>query len=426
MAELTTELPVPDEPKLVENLTHFVRALRRAGVPVGTGALRDVVEALALVGVGQREDFYWVLRSHFVTSPEQGVVFDQLFRLFWRDPRYLDHMMAAMLPSVRGVSPEEKAKPAARRAAEALVAATQAPDPDLSEGEEVEFDFSATQSAQERLAHLDFEQMTAEELLQAKRSIAAMTLPVPPLRGRRLRPAAQGLRADWRRMMRSACRTGGEVQALARRSPPPRWPDLVVICDISGSMSRYSRMMLHFLHAVANLKPQRGQTQSGRGRWARVQGFTFGTQLTNITRHLRARDVDVALAAAGAQAQDWRGGTRIGACLQDFNHSWSRRILGTGAVVVLVTDGLERGDPQQLAQEMQRLHLSSRRLIWVNPLLRWDGFAPKAGGIRAMLPHVDSLRAGHSLESFAALTEALSSPDDVGERDRLLRAMEQS
>ena len=421
MAELTTDLSLPDNPKLVQNLTYFVRALRRAGVPAGTGALGDVVQALALVGVGTREDFYWVLRANFVTSPEQGTVFDQLFRLFWRDPRYLEHMMAAMLPSVRGVTPEDKAKPAARRASEALVPAIESEEQDQQDGEEIAFDFSATQSAEERLAQLDFEQMTAAELSEAKRSIAALTLPVPPLRGRRLRPAPQGARADWRRMMRSACRTGGEVQTLARRSAPPRQPDLVVICDISGSMSQYSRMMLHFLHAVANRPPQRG-----KGGWARVHGFTFGTRLTNITRHLRARDVDAALAAAGAQAQDWQGGTRIGTCLQAFNCDWSRRVLGTGAIVILVTDGLERGDPQQLAQEMQRLHLSSRKLIWVNPLLRWDGFAPAAGGIRAMLPHVDSLRAGHSLNSFSALAQALSTPQDVGERDRLLRVMWQN
>ena len=210
-------------------------------------------------------------------------------------------------------------------------------------------------------------------------------------------------------------RQGGDIHSLARLSPRPRWPNLVVLCDISGSMSQYSRMVLHFLHAVANHK--------GAG-WAKVHGFTFGTRLTNITRHLATRDVDAALAAAGAEAQDWEGGTRIGDCLHDFNRDWSRRVMGQGAVVLLITDGLDRGDGAALAHEMQRLHLSARRLIWLNPLLRWEGFAPKATGIRAMLPHVDSFRAGHSIATLEELALAISHPDDAGEKARLMAAMQ--
>ena len=179
-------------------------------------------------------------------------------------------------------------------------------------------------------------------------------------------------------------------------------------------MSQYSRMVLHFLHAVANAK--------GQG-WARVHAFTFGTRLTNITRHLRQRDVDAALAAAGAEAQDWEGGTRIGQCLHAFNRDWSRRVMGQGAVVLLITDGLDRDDPDQLSREMERLHLSARRLIWLNPLLRWDGFAPKARGIAAMLPHVDSFRAGHNIAALEELAEAISQMRDAGEKDRLMAAL---
>jgi uncharacterized protein len=189
---------------------------------------------------------------------------------------------------------------------------------------------------------------------------------------------------------------------------------LVVICDISGSMAQYSRMVLHFLHAVAN---QRGQG------WAKVHAFTFGTRLTNISRHLQHRDVDAALKAAGAEAQDWSGGTRIGSSIAAFNRDWSRRVLGQGAVVLLITDGLDRDETGVLEAAMARLHLSTRRLIWLNPLLRWDGFAPRAAGVMAMLPHVDSFRAGHSVASLQALGEVISKASDVGEKARLMQML---
>ena len=211
--------------------------------------------------------------------------------------------------------------------------------------------------------------------------------------------------------MRNAMRKGGEMQSLSMKTSRIRWPRLVALCDISGSMSHYSRAVLHFLHAVSNTQ--------GAG-WARVHAFTFGTRLTNITRHLATRDVDAALAAAGAQAQDWEGGTRIGQCLRQFNRDWSRRVLGQGAVVLLITDGLDRDDNAKLAREMERLHLSARRVIWLNPLLRWDGFAPRAKGIRAMLPHVDSFRAGHHIASLEALAHAISRPDDLGQKARMM------
>ena len=240
--------------------------------------------------------------------------------------------------------------------------------------------------------------MSAAEQAAARRAIARLELPVRPIASRRTRVDPRGRVADWRGTMRAALRSGGEVQALVTRARRTRWPNLVALCDISGSMSDYSRMLLHFLHAAANAK--------GAG-WAQVHAFTFGTRLTNITRHLRRRDVDAALAAAGREALDWEGGTRIGECLHAFNRDWSRRVLGQGAVVLLITDGLDRGDPARLAAEMERLHLSARRLIWLNPLLRWDGFAPRARGIRAMLPHVDAFRACHSLASLEELVAAL-------------------
>ena len=409
------DIPIPENGKLRDNITHFARALRRAGLPIGPGRVRLAIQAVAAAGFDRKPDFYWTLHSVFVNRPEERQVFNQIFRLYWRDPRYLEHMMSLMLPAIRNVSEEKAAESAEKRAAEALLDGAQAPQPpapgDDSAPPEIQIDASQTASADERLRQLDFEQMSTQEVAAAKRMLAQLSLPVKPLQTRRLRPSTTGRRPDWRASMRAALRQGGEITRIYRRAPATRWPALVVLCDISGSMSQYSRMVLHFVHAVAN---QRGQG------WAKVHTFTFGTRLTNITHHLRSRDVDTALNAAGAQAQDWQGGTRIGQCLRSFNVDWSRRVLGQGAVVVLISDGLDRDDPALLAREMQRLNLSSRRLIWLNPLLRWDSFAPRARGVRAMLPHVDSFRAGHCVASLDALARAISDPHDHGEKARLM------
>jgi len=409
-------LELPEDPKLAGNITHFARALRRAGIPIGPGRVIDAIRAVEAAGFTERRDFYWTLHACFVSRPEQRTVFAQVFRLYWRDPRYLEHMMAAMLPAVRGVQEDRSAQAAEKRAAEALLDGAETPEggPEEEEGgTEIEVDASLTMSAEEKLKTLDFEQMSTAEMAQAKAMLARMTLPVDPILARRTRAAGTG-HVDAARTLRAAMRQGGELRDLKWKQPRVRFPNLVVLCDISGSMSQYSRAVLHFLHAVSNAK--------GAG-WAQVHAFTFGTRLTNITRHLNQRDVDAALKAAGAEAQDWEGGTRIGACLEAFNRDWSRRVLGQGAVVLLITDGLDRDDPDALAKQMERLHLSTRRLIWINPLLRWDEFAPKARGIAAMLPHVDSFRAGHSIASLEELAAVISKRDDVGDRDRLLRMM---
>lgn len=408
-------LSVPEDGKLVDNVTHFARALRRAGVPVGTGRVIDAIRAVEAAGFGDRRDFYHTLEACFVSRPEHRAVFAQVFRLFWRDPQFLEHMISLLSPMVRGLNERPDPQAAERRAAEALVDAEAGAREEEPEGEEVEFDATLTFSASERLKAMDFEQMSAAELAAAKCAITRIVLPVRPIASRRTRASARGEIADWRGTLRAALRSGGDVAALRMRARRNRWPNLVVLCDISGSMSSYSRMLLHFLHAAANAK--------GAG-WAQVHAFTFGTRLTNITRHLRTRDVDAALAAAGREAVDWEGGTRIGSTLHAFNRDWSRRVLGQGAVVLLITDGLDRDDPELLSREMERLHLSARRLIWLNPLLRWDGFSPKARGIRAMLPNVDSFRTCHSLGSLEDLAAALSGPADAGELDRVRRLVE--
>ena len=408
-------LALPERPRLTHNIVHFARALRAAGLPVGPGATLDAVRAVAAVGFSERADFYWTLHAVFVRRREHQAVFAQVFRLYWRDPRYLEQMMSYMIPAIRGVAEERVAKPAERRAAEALLDGVRRDLPNVAqddEGAEVEIDASATASGEERLRTLDFEQMSAAEMREARAAIARLSLPVRPIVSRRMRAAASGRRPDWPATMRRALRRGGEVGGFAMRRRTERWPDLVALCDISGSMSTYSRMVLHFLHAVSQRR--------GAG-WARVHAFTFGTRLTNVTRHMATRDVDAALAAAGAQARDWEGGTRIGECLHAFNRDWSRRVMGRGAVVLL--DHRRAGARRcRRASRARPSGCGCRRAgsIWLNPLLRWDGFAPRAEGVRAMLPHVDALRSAHSVASLADLAQALSRPEDGAEKARLI------
>nr|WP_216366825.1 VWA domain-containing protein [Halovulum dunhuangense] len=413
-------MAIPEDGRLAQNITHFARALRRAGLPAGPGRVVDAIRAVEAAGFTRKEDFFFTLQACFCSKPEHRVVFAQVFRLYWRDPQFLEHMMSLLSPMVSGLNEAPKATAAEKRAAQALLDDQEVKRPEREEeeeqGEEIEFDATLTFSAEERLRQTDFEQMTAAEIAEARRAIARLDLPVRPIASRRTIAAPRGRVPDWRATMRAALRSGGDIRGLSMRKRRERYPNLVALCDISGSMSSYSRMLLHFLHAAANAK--------GAG-WAQVHAFTFGTRLTNITRHLRARDVDAALAAAGAEARDWEGGTRIGHCLHAFNRDWSRRVLGQGAVVLLITDGLDRDDPDLLAAEADRLRLSSRRLIWLNPLLRWDGFAPRARGVKVLLPRVDAFRAGHNIASLEALAEALTRAGDSGDKMRLMAMLEE-
>jgi uncharacterized protein len=393
--------PLPEtEGRLAENIVHFARALRKAGVRVGPAQVQSAVEAVAAAGFTHKTDFYHTLRATLIHRAEHLEVFDQIFAMFWRDPEFIEHMIHLMSPTLRKDAEERKKKAAERRAADALTD-TETPPRDIPEREELTMDARISWSASERLRAMDFEQMSAAEIREAARAVRALSLPVKPVPTRRSIASPAGRRPDLRATLRRSLRRGGEVERIEMRKRRTRPPDLVALCDISGSMSVYSRMLMHFLHAVT-WAPERG--------WGRVSAFTFGTRLTNVTRALALKDPDLALAAAGRDAQDWEGGTRIGEALRRFNVDWSRRVLGQGAVVLLITDGLERGDTALLEREIERLRLSCRQLIWLNPLLRWDGFAPKAAGIRAILPHVDSFHACHSLDSLADLSSALRSP----------------
>ena len=373
---------------------HFARVLRGAGLPVGPDRVIDALRALEITGVGNREDFYWTLASVFLDRREQFDVFDQAFHVFWRNPRLLERVMALLLPRVRGLGPAPGQPSLSNRVAAPLQPKTRV-EPVTESAPEIQVDSTLTFSDRELLHKADFETMTVEELAQAKKLIAGLRLPIPEVRTRRMRPDPRGQRVDLRATLRASVRGGADLIPLRRRSLQRRHPPLVVLCDISGSMSRYSRMFLHFLHAITNDRD-------------RVYTFVFGTQLTNITRHLRHRDVDIALAAVARAVADWSGGTRIGASLKSFNLRWSRRVLGQNAVVLLISDGLDRDDGADLADAMDRLHKSCRKLIWLNPLLRYDSFRPVATGMRLMLPRVDAFLPAHNLNSLLDLGRALS------------------
>ena len=262
-------------------------------------------------------------------------------------------------------------------------------------------------SDREVLQKKDFAQMTAAEIAAAKAAIAKLTLPLDLVRTRRLAAARHGHMIDIRRTLRASMKAGGAVIDLKYLGPRRKEPPIVALLDISGSMSQYTRLFLHFLHALTE-------------REKRVSTFLFGTRLTNVTRAIRQRDPDEALAACSAHVADWSGGTRIASSLREFNKTWGRRVLGQGAVVLLITDGLERDADDTLAFEMDRLHRSCRRLIWLNPLLRFEGFEARAKGVRAMLPHVDELRPVHNLDSMSGLVRALAGAPAKGYDPKLM------
>ena len=374
--------------RAADNIIGFARALRTAGVPVGPGAVIDAVNALQLVDIGNRADVFATLQTIFVKRHEHTLIFAQAFDLFFRAADDWKQMLDSVpLPD----QARKKPPPASRRVQEAF-SQSQITETPQAKAEEIRLSVSDKEILQKK----DFAQMTAAEIAEVTRAITDMKLPQAELRTRRYRPDARGLRFDMRRTLRGSLRTGGDIVDIYRLGRIEKPAPIVALLDISGSMSEYTRLFLHFLHAITDARK-------------RVSVFLFGTRLTNVTRSLRARDPDEALASCSSAVEDWAGGTRIATSLHTFNKLWGRRVLGQGAIVLLISDGLEREADARLAFEMDRLHRSCRRLIWLNPLLRYGGFEPKAQGIKMMLPHVDEFRPVHNLKSIEGLIGALSS-----------------
>jgi uncharacterized protein with von Willebrand factor type A (vWA) domain len=383
--------------KLAFNIMHFGRVLREAGIPVGPGSVLDALDAVQAGPLSRREDFYWSLHAIFVKRREHKELFDQAFHVFWKKPKMLEQLMQLMYTQIARKPHEKRKDPGFRRLAEAMFDSheTQSRAEQKKDGLEVDATFTA--SADEVLRAKDFEQMTVAEQAEAKQALRHLHVHRIEVPMRRFQASHRGHRIDFRRTMRMSLRSGGQPIDLARKERRWREPPLVVLCDISGSCSNYSRMFLHFLHTLASDR-------------SRIHVFLFGTRLTNITRELARRDVDEAMAKVSTVVKDWSGGTRIGSTLHQFNYKWARRVLGQGAHVLLMTDGLDREDVEQLAKEMKRLRLAARRIVWLNPLLRFGGFEARAAGIRAMMPFVDEFRPVHSLDSLADLAAALAKP----------------
>lgn len=387
------------DPRLAANVMHFARLLRRAGLPVGPAETLAAQEALTRIDLASKTQARTALRTAMIHRHEHQEVFDQAFTLFWRDPTASQQAAVMALFDAQKKPKQDRPPPASRRVAEAMADKKKLQREQRDEPPPV--DMTLTMSDQERLQKMDFESMGAEDIANAKKEIRRLVLPLDLRRTRRTRPDANGPITDLRRTVKQSLRQGGEILGIERNRRITRPPPLVVLCDISGSMARYAQILLHFLHAVTNDRD-------------RVSVFLFGTRLSNVTRQLKARDPEVAFQMVAHVVPDWSGGTRIGEALATFNRTWARRVLGQGAVVLLITDGLDRDGAHGLAENMDRLHRSCTRLIWLNPLLRWAGFEPKSQGIKAMLPHVDEFRPVHNLASLHSLIDLLSKPAPQG------------
>jgi uncharacterized protein with von Willebrand factor type A (vWA) domain len=388
------------ESRIAENVVLFCRTLRRAGLSIGPGQVIDACDAIVHTGIERRDDFRVALRAVLVNDPSQFPLFEQAFHVYFRNPRLLERMMGLLLPTLQQEGGGDDGEAAIRRLHEAISAPG-----DRRENEDVviEIDHAGSYSDRELLRQKDFEAMSLDELRDAQALLRESMEFVRRIPTRRYRTDPYGKRFDLRKSMQLMLRNSGQLVELAHKKRRLRPPELVLICDISGSMSRYSRMFLHFAHALSASRLP-------------VHAFVFGTRLTNITHWLVGRDVDRALARVSAEVRDWDGGTRIADCLQRFNVDWSRRVLSGRSVVVLLSDGLERDSSSDLAFQAARLQRSADEVIWLNPMLRFDGFEPLAYGIRTILPHVDRFLPAHNVDGLAELGRLLMGSRRQGDR----------
>ena len=380
-----------EAPAFLHNLLLFGRLLRGLGLDVNPGRMIDLVHALDHIEIGRKNDFYYAARTFLVHDREDLPLFDQAFEMFWHKPveDWINFSLGGLLTKRRPPRPRTAPPPLSEQGDD--------PDsqqnPDSSEQQPVLI-VTRTYSDREILRRKNFADLTGEELDAVKRMMRELTLQMGERRTRRLRPG-RGERPDLRRTLRQSYKTGGEVMIWATREPKFKPRPLVIIADISGSMERYTRLLLHFIYGLAQAHNQP------------VEAFVFSTRLTRITRQLQYKNMDQALHEVSDVVHDWAGGTRTGDSLKTFNYDWGRRVLGRGAVVLVISDGWDRGDPELLTKEMARLHRTCHRLVWLNPLLGSPVYEPLTRGIQAALPHVDDFLPVHNLASLEDLAAHL-------------------
>jgi uncharacterized protein with von Willebrand factor type A (vWA) domain len=378
--------------KFADNIAGFGRALRRAGLPVDSSRISLAQEAAQLVGVGSRHDLGAAMEAVLVSREQEREVFRELFDAFFRDPNVAHKLLAQMLPTAEGKADPAKRRPRVSEALQPQKAFGGAPKPS---DKEIEFDAAMTASDAERLRHADFNALGASEFRLVERLAREIALPVPAMDTRRTRPGTQGTRLHWARTLRQSSRTGGELLELRRLQRRTAPLPLLILVDVSGSMERYARLLLAFLHAAT-----RGQR--------RRDVFAFGTHLTDLTPAFKLADPDAMLAAASAAIDDFAGGTRLGESLATLRERHARRLVGRRSLVLLISDGLDTGEPEPLARELEWLTRRCRRLLWLNPLLRFDGYAPLARGASVLHRYADGMVAVHNLEKLRDLAASLA------------------
>jgi uncharacterized protein with von Willebrand factor type A (vWA) domain len=407
---------------ILARIIDFTRLLWELGFDIGPGRVVELAESLSLINIASQDELYTLLKVSLVSKHEQQIIFDLAFAYFWRSPNanaapHLEAQLEAAAQRRSLAMPEHRRQESDQRVARSALEPDQLqrhPASRLNDArkprpreDDDDIERSETWSSDEVLRRKDFEQFSYEELQEARELIAKMRWRLGERRTRRLRSSRHGRQLDLRQTLRRSLRTDGEPIILARRRPRMKPRPLIILCDISGSMALYSRLLLHFVHTVSN-------------GLQNVETFLFGTRLTRITRYLARRDVDDAIAHVTRNVQDWSGGTRIGDSLRTFNRQWLRRVLGRGAVVLIISDGWDRGDVTVLAEEMARLHRNCHRLIWLNPLLGHEDYRPVTAGMRAALPYIDAFLPANNLDSLFALGHALEAIDETPRGPRAL------